>query len=146
MKPSARWHDVYEIEPQRASIPAHSYVYATVTFSPPSMQTYNATLEAAVDGMPSAMSKYRNLTFDIQGEGNLPRINVARPTARNKKGAPVLLFRRLLLGRTQVWKGRDTACDNTNHCVTNGFNSNIKWFSVEDRSNSNSALSKCLIL
>ena len=54
--------------------------------------------------MPSAMSKYRNLTFDIQGEGNLPRINVARPTARNKKGAPVLLFRRLLLGRTQVSK------------------------------------------
>ena len=102
MKPSARWHDVYEIEPQRASIPAHSYVYATVIFSPPSMQTYNATLEAAVDGMPSAMSKYRNLTFDIQGEGNLPRITVVRPTARNKKGAPVLLFRRLLLGRTQV--------------------------------------------
>ena len=102
MKPSARWHDVYEIEPQRASIPAHSYVYASVTFSPPSMQTYNATLEAAVDGMPSAMSKYRNLTFDIQGEGNLPRITVVRPTARNKKGAPVLLFRRLLLGRTQV--------------------------------------------
>lgn len=102
MKPSARWHDVYEIEPQRASIPAHSYVYASVTFSPPSMQTYNATLEAAVDGMPSAMSKYRNLTFDIQGEGNLPRITVIRPTARNKKGAPVLLFRRLLLGRTQV--------------------------------------------
>lgn len=101
-KPSARWHDVYEIEPQRASIPAHSYVYATVIFTPPSMQTFNATLEAAVDGMPSAMSKYRNLTFDIQGEGNLPRISVIRPTVRNKKGAPVLLFRRLLLGRTQV--------------------------------------------
>ena len=102
MKPSARWHDVYEIDPQRASIPAHSFVYATVTFSPPSMQTYNATFEAAVDGMPSAMSKYRNLNFDIQGEGNLPRITVVRPTTRNKKGAPVLLFRRLLLGRTQV--------------------------------------------
>lgn len=104
MKPSARWHDVYEIEPQRASIPAHSYVYTTVTFTPPSMQTYNATLEAAVDGMPSAMSKYRNLTFDIQGEGNLPRITVVRPTVRNKKGAPVLLYRRLLLGRSQVRK------------------------------------------
>ncbi|XP_068693384.1 hydrocephalus-inducing protein homolog [Montipora foliosa] len=102
MKPSARWHDVYEIDPQRASIPAHSFVYATVSFVPPSMQMYNATLEAAVDGMPTAMSKYRNLTFDIQGEGNLPRINVVRPTARNKKGAPVLLFRRLLLGRSQV--------------------------------------------
>ena len=105
MKPSSRWHDVYEIDPQRASIPAHSFVYATVIFTPPSMQVYNATLEAAVDGMPSAMSKYRNLTFDIQGEGNLPRITIVRPTARNKKGAPVLLFRRLLLGRSQVCKG-----------------------------------------
>lgn len=104
MKPSSRWHDVYEIDPQRASIPAHSFVYATVIFTPPSMQVYNATLEAAVDGMPSAMSKYRNLTFDIQGEGNLPRITIVRPTARNKKGAPVLLFRRLLLGRSQVCK------------------------------------------
>lgn len=36
------------------------------------------------------------------GEGNLPRISIKRPTSRNKKGNPVLLFRRLLLHRTQV--------------------------------------------
>ena len=35
---SARWHDVYEVEPQRAAIQPHSFVYATVTFQPPSMQ------------------------------------------------------------------------------------------------------------
>ena len=101
-KPSSRWNDVYEVEPLRASIPAHSFIYATVTFSPPSMQSYAAIFEAAVDGMPSVVSKYRNLTFDIQGDGNLPRITVLRPSSRNKKGASVLLFRRLLLGRTQV--------------------------------------------
>lgn len=67
-KPSARWHDVYEVEPQRASISAHDYIYATVTFTPPSMQSYSAIFEAAVDGMPSVVSKYRNLTFDIQGK------------------------------------------------------------------------------
>ena len=66
------------------------------------MQSYSAIFEAAVDGMPSVVSKYRNLSFEIQGEGNLPRIIVQRPTARNKKGSPVMLFRRLLLGRTQV--------------------------------------------
>lgn len=66
------------------------------------MQSYSAIFEAAVDGMPSVVSKYRNLTFDIQGDGNLPRITVLRPSSRNKKGASVLLFRRLLLGRTQV--------------------------------------------
>lgn len=31
------------------------------------MQSYSAIFEAAVDGMPSVVSKYRNLSFDIQG-------------------------------------------------------------------------------
>ena len=30
--------DVFEVEPARGQIPAHSHLYATVTFSPPSMQ------------------------------------------------------------------------------------------------------------
>ena len=101
-KPPAKWHDVYEVEHTRASIPSHSHMYATVTFSPPSMQTYTAIFEAAVDGAPSVVSKSRNLTFEIHGEGNMPRITIQRPSARSKKGSPVMLFRRLRLGRTQV--------------------------------------------
>ena len=30
--------DIFEVEPSRAQVMNHSYVYATVTFTPPSMQ------------------------------------------------------------------------------------------------------------
>ena len=30
--------DIFEVEPARAQVMNHSYVYATVTFTPPSMQ------------------------------------------------------------------------------------------------------------
>ena len=39
--------------------------------------------------------------FEVSGEGNLPRITVAKPTVRNKRGQPLLLFKRILLGRTE---------------------------------------------
>jgi len=37
-KPVHKIIDIFEVEPQRASIQAHSSVFATVTFQPPSMQ------------------------------------------------------------------------------------------------------------
>ena len=40
-KPSSKLQDIFEVEPSRASIPAHSHVYAMVTFGPPSMQVRN---------------------------------------------------------------------------------------------------------
>lgn len=49
----------------------------------------------------SVLSKSRNLTFDISGEGNLPRVTILRPALRNKQGNPVLLFQRLLIGQSQ---------------------------------------------
>lgn len=38
LKGMAKNQDVFEVEPQRALIANHSSVYATVTFTPPSMQ------------------------------------------------------------------------------------------------------------
>ncbi len=38
----------------------------------------------------------------MYGEGNLPRISIVKPSVRNKKGQPLLLFQRLLLGRAQT--------------------------------------------
>ena len=58
--------------------------------------------EAAVDGLPTAIAKGRNLLFDIQGDGNLPRVSVIRPTSVTKKGSPLLLFNRLLTNRCQT--------------------------------------------
>ena len=64
------------------------------------VQVYNGQFEASVDGPPVAKSKV--LTFDVQGEGSLPQITVMRPTMRNHKGLPLLLYRQLLLGQSQI--------------------------------------------
>ena len=37
-KATSKFTDVFEVEPARAQIPAHSHTYAIVTFTPPSMQ------------------------------------------------------------------------------------------------------------
>ena len=48
------------------------------------------------------MARSRVLTFEVQGEGSLPQVTVVRPTVRNNKGLPLLLFKRLLIGKTQT--------------------------------------------
>ena len=53
-----------------------------------------------MDGPPIARSK--TLAFDIQGEGSLPQITVMKPTVRNNKGLPLLLYKRLLVGQSQL--------------------------------------------
>lgn len=45
-----------------------------------------------VEGLSSSASKGRNLTFEIQGDGNLPRIIVTKPLATNKMGNPIIVF------------------------------------------------------
>lgn len=45
--------------------------------------------------------KTESLTFDISGEGNLPRVTVLRPVLHNKRGNPLLLFKKLLLGDSE---------------------------------------------
>jgi hydrocephalus-inducing protein len=101
-KASAKWHDVYEVTPSRACIGRYGSLYVTVAFIPPAMQVYSAIFEAAVDGMTGVVSRYRSLTFDIQGDGNLPRVSIQRPATRNKAGNLIMLFKPLLVGRAQV--------------------------------------------
>ena len=101
-KASAKWHDVYEVTPSRACIGRYGSIYVTVAFTPPAMQVYSAIFEAAVDGMTGVVSRYRSLIFDIQGDGNLPRVSIQRPATRNKAGNLIMLFKPLLIGRAQV--------------------------------------------
>ncbi len=101
-KASAKWHDVYEVTPSRACIGRYGSLYVTVAFTPPAMQIYTAIFEAAVDGMTGVVSRYRSLTFDIQGDGNLPRVSIQRPATRNKAGNLIMLFKPLLVGRAQI--------------------------------------------
>ena len=58
--------------------------------------------EAAIEGVPQNQAKGRSLIFEIAGEGNLPRTSIVKPTVRNKKGQPLLLYKRNLVGRTQT--------------------------------------------
>ncbi|CAH1779299.1 unnamed protein product [Owenia fusiformis] len=101
-KHASKIMEVFEVEPTRAQITAHGHQYATVTFMPASMQTFTANFEAAIDGVPQNQAKTRNLSFEVSGEGNLPRITIQKPTVRNKKGQPLLLYKRTLLGRKEA--------------------------------------------
>ncbi|XP_049719569.1 hydrocephalus-inducing protein homolog isoform X3 [Elephas maximus indicus] len=100
-KAIARITDIFEVEPNKMCVASRSHAFATVSFTPQTMQTYQCIFEAALDGLPSNLAKNRSLMFDIMGEGNLPRVIVVRPVLCNQLGNPFLLFKRLLLGQSE---------------------------------------------
>ncbi|XP_070194710.1 hydrocephalus-inducing protein homolog isoform X4 [Littorina saxatilis] len=102
LKGAPKIQEIFDVEPPRAQVANHSYMYVTVTFTPPSMQSYNAIFEAAIEGVSQNQARGKSLSFEVAGEGNLPRVTVARPTVRNKRGQPLLLFKKILLGTTQA--------------------------------------------
>ncbi|XP_062442830.1 hydrocephalus-inducing protein homolog [Rhea pennata] len=94
--------DVFEVDPVRMCVPSHSHAFATVTFTPQTMQNYQCTFEACLDVLASpAAFKPQSLTFTISGDGNLPRVTILRPVLHNKRGNPLLLFKKLLLGHSE---------------------------------------------
>ncbi|XP_053255366.1 hydrocephalus-inducing protein homolog [Podarcis raffonei] len=101
-KSSFRISDIFELQPVRMCIASRSHAFTSLTFSPQSMQNYQCIFEAAVDAPPSVVAKSRNLSFEVTGDGNLPQVTIMRPVLRNKKGNPLLLFRKLLLGHTEI--------------------------------------------
>ncbi|KAM4672094.1 hydrocephalus-inducing protein homolog [Amazona ochrocephala] len=94
--------DIFEVDPVRMCIPSCSHAFATVAFTPQSMETYQCTFEASLDVRASRTAmKAQSLIFDISGDGNLPRVMVLCPVLRNKRGNPLLLFKKLLLGDSE---------------------------------------------
>ncbi|NXS60518.1 HYDIN protein, partial [Brachypteracias leptosomus] len=94
--------DIFEVDPVRMCVPSCSHAFATVTFTPQTMQNYQCTFEASLDVQTSpAAGKARSLTFEISGDGNLPRVTVLRPVLHNRRGNPLLLFKKLLLGDSE---------------------------------------------
>lgn len=57
--------------------------------------------EASVESMAANQPRGKSLIFEVSGEGNLPGITVTKPTLRNRRGQPLLLFKRLLIGRSE---------------------------------------------
>ena len=72
------------------------------------LQTYSAIFKVVPDGPfkatpdSSKEKKESELSFELQGEGNLPQVAIVKPNLRNAKGQPLLLFRRLLLAQSQT--------------------------------------------
>ncbi|XP_047385193.1 hydrocephalus-inducing protein homolog isoform X1 [Sciurus carolinensis] len=100
-KVTARITDIFEVEPNKMCVASRSHAFATVFFTPQTMQTYQCIFEATLDGLPSHLARNRGLTFDVVGEGTLPRVTVVRPVLYNQYGNPLLLFKRLLLGHSE---------------------------------------------
>ncbi|XP_021264314.1 hydrocephalus-inducing protein homolog isoform X3 [Numida meleagris] len=101
-KHNSRISDIFEVDPAQMCVPSHSHAFATVTFTPQTMQSYQCIFEASLETQASpAVIKAQSLTFDISGEGNLPRVTVLRPVLHNKRGNPLLLFKKLLLGDSE---------------------------------------------
>ncbi|OWK16227.1 hypothetical protein Celaphus_00004320 [Cervus elaphus hippelaphus] len=98
----ARITDIFEVEPNKMCVASRSHAFATVSFTPQTMQTYQCIFEATLDGLPSNLTKNRSLVFDIVGEGNLPRVTIVRPVLYNQYRNPLLLFKRLLLGHSET--------------------------------------------
>ncbi|KFV73572.1 Hydrocephalus-inducing protein, partial [Struthio camelus australis] len=94
--------DVFKVDPVRMCVPSRSHAFATVTFTPQTMQNYQCTFEASLDVLASpVVFKPQSLTFTISGDGNLPRVTILRPVLHNKRGNPLLLFKKLLLGHSE---------------------------------------------
>ncbi|ORY39534.1 hypothetical protein BCR33DRAFT_853320, partial [Rhizoclosmatium globosum] len=90
----------FDVEPKKLTIPSHEYRYVTASFHPTSIQSYAGIFEATVDNVD--ISKSKTLSFELRGEGTLPRVTVEAPMLKNKNGLPLLKFKKLLVGASQV--------------------------------------------
>jgi hydrocephalus-inducing protein len=95
--------EAFELDAHRAQIPPYSTHYAVVSFTPTSMQSYSAIFDVNIDGQSKVTKDTRggipNLTFELHGEGHLPRVTILRPAIKNKKAQAMMIFNKLLLGR-----------------------------------------------
>lgn len=89
----------FELEPQRAQIMAHSYIYAVVSFTPSSMTSYSTNFEAMLENVPNSL-KNKTIQFEITGEGNLPRFSIIKPALKNKRGQALMLFKRCIVNHS----------------------------------------------
>ncbi|XP_069735049.1 LOW QUALITY PROTEIN: hydrocephalus-inducing protein homolog [Phaenicophaeus curvirostris] len=93
---------VFKVDPVQMRVPSCSHTFGTVTFTPRTVQNYQCTFEASIDTKTSSeANEAHSLTFSISGAGNLPQLTVLHPILRDKKGNPLLLFKKLLLGHSK---------------------------------------------
>ena len=92
-KSSSKIQDIFDIEPQKALIPPHGHVFASVTFSPKEIKPFECIFEASVE----SSVKSKPLSFNVCGEGALPQVAILYPAVKNNLGHAIINFRRVLL-------------------------------------------------
>ncbi|KAJ1558923.1 hypothetical protein HK096_003058, partial [Nowakowskiella sp. JEL0078] len=90
----------FDVEPKRLTIPSHEHRYISVSFHPNSIQSYAGTFETIVENV--AESKNKILSFELRGEGSLPRIVIEKPSLKTKSGISLLKFKKLFIGASQT--------------------------------------------
>ncbi|KAJ3260794.1 hypothetical protein HK103_007357 [Boothiomyces macroporosus] len=90
----------FDVEPKKLVIPSHEHRYVAVSFHPTSIQSYSGVFEATVENVTEGKNKF--LSFELRGEGTLPRVVIEKPTLKSKTGAVFLKFKRLLVGTSQT--------------------------------------------
>jgi hydrocephalus-inducing protein len=88
---------VFDLDTARVQIQPHHYAYATVSFTPQAMIAYNTVFEATLENVGNTV-KNKSISFEIHGDGNLPRFNVLKPATRNKKGQFIMHFKKSVIG------------------------------------------------
>lgn len=90
----------FDVKPRKISIGPQEHSYVTINFTPTAIRNYSAMFEAVVQG--GIDQKTNKILFELRGDATLPQVIVQQPTQRTKSGAPLLKFRKLLLGKSQV--------------------------------------------
>lgn len=72
------------------------FTYCTVSFTPISMTSYSTLFEVNLENTPNSI-KPKPFSFEISGDGNLPRFTIVKPAIRNKKGQSLMLFKRCVI-------------------------------------------------
>ena len=93
--------EVFEIEPSKLHLLPHAHKFVTLTFRPQAIQQYHYNFSVSLEG-PGHLSRGMGLNFELQGEGSLPQVAVVQPAATDRTGKPVMIFKRLVVGKTQT--------------------------------------------
>ncbi|XP_061825847.2 hydrocephalus-inducing protein homolog [Nerophis lumbriciformis] len=99
--------DIFELSTPTLFVPGQSHAFAVVSFTPQTLQLYNASFEVTFDKsirMSTNVKEKDNkvLDFELIGEGCLPLVSVVHPTLLNNELNPVLRFKRTLVGRANT--------------------------------------------
>jgi hypothetical protein len=91
----------FSFSPEVLDIPPHEYQFVTIHFQPVEMRAYRAHFSMQVDDATAELSGgSSSFSFDIGGSGLYPSLSIENIAERNERGALVLDFGRIPMGKT----------------------------------------------